>query len=135
MFISGGENVYPAEVENVLAAHPDILEAAVVAMPDEKWGEVGCAYLLVQPGHDIPADADITGVIVQLGAVLDLQTVAEGIELVEQVSDLQELECHAGQGFFFASPMAVEEITKLLSGRNGAPVRELVAETPNEGER
>ncbi|MGI9224133.1 MAG: class I adenylate-forming enzyme family protein [Woeseiaceae bacterium] len=60
MFISGGENVYPAEVENVLAAHPDILEAAVVAIPDEKWGEVGCAYLLVQPGHDIPADADIT---------------------------------------------------------------------------
>lgn len=60
MFISGGENVYPAEVENVLAAHPDILEAAVVAMPDEKWGEVGCAYLMAQPGHDIPADADIT---------------------------------------------------------------------------
>ena len=60
MFISGGENVYPAEVENVLAAHPDILEAAVIAMPDEKWGEVGCAYLMAQPGHDIPADADIT---------------------------------------------------------------------------
>ena len=60
MFISGGENVYPAEVENVLAAHPDILEAAVVAVPDEKWGEVGCAYVMAQPGHDIPADADIT---------------------------------------------------------------------------
>jgi fatty-acyl-CoA synthase len=59
MFISGGENVYPAEVENVLAAHPDILEAAVVAMPDEKWGEVGCAYVMAQPGHDVPADTDI----------------------------------------------------------------------------
>jgi len=59
MFISGGENVYPAEVENILAAHPDILEAAVVAVPDEKWGEVGCAYLMAQPGHDVPADADI----------------------------------------------------------------------------
>ena len=54
MFISGGENVYPAEVENVLAAHPAILEAAVVATPDGKWGEVGHAYLMVQPGHDIP---------------------------------------------------------------------------------
>ena len=54
MFISGGENVYPAEVENVLAAHPDILEASVVAMADEKWGEVGCAYLMAQPGHGIP---------------------------------------------------------------------------------
>jgi len=60
MYISGGENVYPAEVENVLAAHPDILEAAVVAMPDEKWGEVGCAYLLPRPGHSIPDDAEIT---------------------------------------------------------------------------
>jgi fatty-acyl-CoA synthase len=59
MFISGGENVYPAEVENTLAAHADILEAAVVAIPDEKWGEVGCAYVLAQPGHDIPADDDL----------------------------------------------------------------------------
>jgi len=40
MFISGGENVYPAEIENILAGHPDILEAAVVAQPDEKWGEL-----------------------------------------------------------------------------------------------
>ena len=55
MFVSGGENVYPAEVENVLAAHPDILEAAVVAVPDERWGEVGRAYLVAQPGHEIPA--------------------------------------------------------------------------------
>ena len=59
MFISGGENVYPAEVENVLAAHPDILEAAVVAMVDEKWGEVGCAYLMARPGHDIPVSDEL----------------------------------------------------------------------------
>jgi fatty-acyl-CoA synthase len=60
MFISGGENVYPAEVENVLAAHPDILEAAVVAMPDDRWGEVGCAFMMAQPGHEVPADVDVT---------------------------------------------------------------------------
>jgi fatty-acyl-CoA synthase len=60
MFISGGENVYPAEVENVLAAHPDILEAAVVAIADDKWGEVGRAYVLAQPGHEIPPAAEIT---------------------------------------------------------------------------
>ena len=59
MFISGGENVYPAEVENVLAAHPDILEAAVVAVPDDTWGEVGRAYLLPPPGHAIPEASDI----------------------------------------------------------------------------
>lgn len=59
MFISGGENVYPAEIENVLAGHPDILEAAVVAVPDEKWGEVGCAHLLARPGHTLPSDREI----------------------------------------------------------------------------
>jgi fatty-acyl-CoA synthase len=60
MYISGGENVYPAEVENVLAAHPDVLEAAVVAMPDDKWGEVGCAYLMAHPGHGIPESDELT---------------------------------------------------------------------------
>ena len=56
MFISGGENVYPAEVENVLAAHPDVVDAAVVAHPDPKWGEVGRAF--VQLAEGAPADGD-----------------------------------------------------------------------------
>jgi fatty-acyl-CoA synthase len=46
MFISGGENVYPAEVENVLCAHPAISQVAVVPMPDARWGEVGRAFVL-----------------------------------------------------------------------------------------
>ena len=50
MYISGGENVYPAEVENVLARHPAVLEAAVIGVPDEKWGEVGHAFILLRPG-------------------------------------------------------------------------------------
>ena len=50
MFISGGENVYPAEVENVLCAHPAIQEAAVVPMPHPKWGEVGRAFIVPIPG-------------------------------------------------------------------------------------
>jgi fatty-acyl-CoA synthase len=45
MFISGGENVYPAEVEEVLHAHPAVIEAAVVGVPDEKWGEIGIAFV------------------------------------------------------------------------------------------
>lgn len=60
MYISGGENVYPAEVENQLAAHPDVLEAAVTGVPDERWGEVGCAWLLARPGHELPDDAELT---------------------------------------------------------------------------
>ena len=50
MFISGGENVFPAEVENVLSAHPAIAEVAVIAAPDPKWGEVGRAFVLPIPG-------------------------------------------------------------------------------------
>ncbi|MEW6701467.1 MAG: long-chain fatty acid--CoA ligase [Bacteroidota bacterium] len=47
MFISGGENVYPAEIEKFLLTHPAIKEAAVIGVPDEKWGEVGAAYIVV----------------------------------------------------------------------------------------
>jgi len=46
MYISGGENVYPAEVEHVLETHPDVSEAAVVAVPDPEWGETGRAFVV-----------------------------------------------------------------------------------------
>ncbi len=46
MYISGGENVYPAEVETALHEHPRIDDAAVVGVPDERWGEVGIAYVV-----------------------------------------------------------------------------------------
>jgi fatty-acyl-CoA synthase len=47
MFISGGENVYPAEVESVLHEHPRVKDAAVVGVPDERWGEVGAAFVVL----------------------------------------------------------------------------------------
>jgi len=50
MFISGGENVYPAQVENAIAEHPAVAEAAVVGVPDERWGEVGRAFVVCRPG-------------------------------------------------------------------------------------
>lgn len=57
MYISGGENVYPAEIENVLAHHPDILEAAVIGVPDPRWGEVGCAFVALRDDKALDAVA------------------------------------------------------------------------------
>ncbi|MFP5332175.1 MAG: acyl-CoA synthetase [Acidimicrobiia bacterium] len=56
MYISGGENVYPAEVESVLGAHPAVVEAAVVGVPDERWGEIGRAVVVLRDGHDASAE-------------------------------------------------------------------------------
>ncbi|MFC9930012.1 long-chain fatty acid--CoA ligase [Streptomyces sp. NPDC127190] len=52
MFISGGENVYPAEVEDALLEHPAVAECAVFGVPDEKWGEVGRAVVVLRPGAE-----------------------------------------------------------------------------------
>jgi O-succinylbenzoic acid--CoA ligase len=51
LIISGGENVYPAEVEAALLAHPAVLEAGVVGAPDPTWGQVPVAYVVARPGH------------------------------------------------------------------------------------
>ena len=50
MFISGGENVFPVEIEMVLLDHPAIAEAAVIGVADERWGEVGRAFVVAKPG-------------------------------------------------------------------------------------
>jgi fatty-acyl-CoA synthase len=57
MYISGGENVYPAEVQTVLHAHPAIAEAAVVGVPDDEWGEVGAAFIVRSADASLDADA------------------------------------------------------------------------------
>jgi fatty-acyl-CoA synthase len=57
MFISGGENVYPAEVEAVYAEHPAVREVAVVSTPDPRWGEVGKAFVVPAPGQPLDAEA------------------------------------------------------------------------------
>jgi fatty-acyl-CoA synthase len=56
MFISGGENVYPAEVEKALFSHPAVLDAAVIGVPDKKWGEVGKAFIEPKEGQTILAE-------------------------------------------------------------------------------
>jgi fatty-acyl-CoA synthase len=57
MIISGGENVYPAELENVLADCPAIAESAVIGMDDPKWGEAACAVVVRRPGAALDESA------------------------------------------------------------------------------
>ncbi len=57
MFISGGENVYPLEIEAALLAHPAVALAAVVGVPDARWGEAGHAYVTVKPGAAVEPEA------------------------------------------------------------------------------
>ncbi|MCK5376193.1 MAG: long-chain fatty acid--CoA ligase, partial [Acidobacteria bacterium] len=59
MFISGGVNVYPAEIENVLLQHPSLLDAAVVGVPHESWGEVGVAFIV--PAADLAVTPEELG--------------------------------------------------------------------------
>jgi len=68
LYISGGENVYPAEIETVIAAHPAVHEVAVVAVPDERWGEAGLAAVVVRPGHRLSEEEARSWCAARLGA-------------------------------------------------------------------
>lgn len=66
MYISGGENVYPAEIEAVLAELPGIAQVAVIGVPDARWGEIGKALLVLQPGTDLTAEAALSHCLMRL---------------------------------------------------------------------
>ena len=56
MIVSGGENIYPAELESVLAAHPAVADIAVIGVPDERWGEAVKAVIVRRPGQELSAE-------------------------------------------------------------------------------
>jgi acyl-CoA synthetase (AMP-forming)/AMP-acid ligase II len=56
MVISGGVNIYPAEIEAALLRHGSVAEAAVVGVPDDKWGEIGVAFVVAVSGRSIAED-------------------------------------------------------------------------------
>ena len=58
MIITGGENVYPREIEEVLYAHPKILEAAVIGLPDSQWGEKIQAVVVLKKGEQATEAGD-----------------------------------------------------------------------------
>lgn len=57
MYISGGENVYANEVENVISSMPGVVSVAIIGVPDERWGETGCAYIVQQRGAGLTDEA------------------------------------------------------------------------------
>jgi fatty-acyl-CoA synthase len=81
MFISGGENVYPVEIEQVLYSHPAVAQCAVVGVPDDRWGEVGRAFVVLKPGATATAEA----LIEFLRAHLARYKVPKRIDLVESL--------------------------------------------------
>src|SRR5262245_62487916 len=56
MIVSGGENVYPAEIENALMSHPAVADVAVIGVPSERWGETVKAIVVLAPGCDATDD-------------------------------------------------------------------------------
>jgi fatty-acyl-CoA synthase len=79
MYISGGENVYPAEVENVLHQLPQVADAAVIGVPDPRWGEVGKAILVVKPDQELSTEQVIAHCIANLAKF----KVPQSVEFVE----------------------------------------------------
>ena len=79
MVISGGENVYPAEVERVVAEHPAVAEVAVIGVPDEKWGEAVKAVVVAAPG----AALDEAAVIAHCRAALAGYKCPKSVDVVD----------------------------------------------------
>jgi fatty-acyl-CoA synthase len=81
MFISGGENVYPAEVENAIFELPQVAETAVIGIKDDKWGEAGLAVVALKPEAQLNAD----GVIAFLKDRLAKYKVPKRVIFVDQL--------------------------------------------------
>jgi fatty-acyl-CoA synthase len=81
MFISGGENVYPAEIERVLYQHPDVHMCAVIGVPDERWGEVGVACVVLVEG----AESNQTDLLTHMAQHLAKYKMPRRVEIVDEL--------------------------------------------------
>ncbi len=81
MVISGGVNIYPREVEEVIFQHPGVLDAAVIGIPDEKWGEVLKAFVVLRPGEDVGAD----GLLAFLESRISRMKLPKHVEFIGQI--------------------------------------------------
>ncbi|HEY1974763.1 MAG TPA: AMP-binding protein [Pseudonocardia sp.] len=102
MVVSGGFNIYPSEIENVLTEDPSVATAAVIGVPDPKWGEALKAFVTVRPGHTVDIEALIAGVKTRKGS----HCAPKSVEIVDQLPltnvgkiDKKALRARYWQGF------------------------------------
>ena len=81
MYISGGENVYPAEVENVIMGLETIADVGVIGFPDERWGETGMAIVVAAKGHQV----DTTEVLEHCKINLAKYKVPQQVQVVDEL--------------------------------------------------
>jgi acyl-CoA synthetase (AMP-forming)/AMP-acid ligase II len=81
MIVTGGENVYPAEVENAIAGHPDVADVAVIGVPDEKWGETVKAIVVARPG----APRDPVGIIARARERIANYKVPRSVDFIDAI--------------------------------------------------
>jgi acyl-CoA synthetase (AMP-forming)/AMP-acid ligase II len=79
MIVTGGENVYPAEVENAVYSHPSVADAAVIGVPDDKWGEAVKAVVVLRPGFE----ADAAGIIAHCRGLIAGYKVPKSVDFAE----------------------------------------------------
>jgi acyl-CoA synthetase (AMP-forming)/AMP-acid ligase II len=83
MIISGGFNIYPSDLEGVLAQHPDVVECAVVGAPSEEWGETPVGFVVLREGADMAAILAQTNA--KLGKTQRINRLVQAIELPRSV--------------------------------------------------
>jgi acyl-CoA synthetase (AMP-forming)/AMP-acid ligase II len=81
MIISGGENIYPAEIERVMAEHPAVQDVAVIGVPDERWGEVPKAVVVAAPGATVETEPLLAWCRERLASFKCPKTIDVGAEL------------------------------------------------------
>jgi long-chain acyl-CoA synthetase len=84
MIVSGGENIYPAEIENVIVTHPAVADAAVIGVPHERWGETPHALVVLKAGH-IADEALVEQIIATCRQQLGSYKCPQGVEAVDEL--------------------------------------------------
>lgn len=120
MIISGGENIYPAEVEQLLAALPGVAECAVVGLPDARWGEVPIAAVVVAPSSNSGATLTETGVLAALQGQLARYKLPRCVVFVNA---LPKTALGKVQKPLLASALAAQLSAAALTAANGPPAK------------